>query len=649
MKLSGVRKFGPIEPFNEIEIGGFSVVTGLNGAGKSQFLKAIRDGAIDCDLLIKDGENYLRKVTLLTNNDEEPVGLTQSTISNANEIMSNSFSSLDRAALLEEMLNLQGVYWNEIAGSIEGKTGKSLAAFGMSRSTIADDLREVSLQYLNEISGLTSFDTHLLLQVKRERLADFEKQLQQMVSIGLRQPPEYHDIPLMYQNRDRLKLTLQILDVAPFASNIVNVFKKYRDIRWKNLTQVVADELEDTAFAYTEVDFRKRFGNPPWETLTAAFQAFDIPYEVVAVPLNPLAPASFRFRKCESEVEIGYSDLSTGERVLVRTVLASFHITEDGANVALPTLLLMDELDASLHPKNVRKWLASIKEGFVDKLGVACILTTHSPTTVALFPTDSIWELGSHDARLRHLTKQRAVDQLTADLPMISIDISSRRQVFTESQIDMKHFEMLQIILRKELNFRKTLTFVGTGTQGGCDFVYRMTKLIAESGNRSVFGIVDWDRANEATDRVVVLADGSHYAKENVMLDPLLLGALLLKKDELKIDPPIRYPDLMAKNEPEMQRLTDHITSLMKYPAAWGRVTEYNQYLGGIQVLVMKGHNLASAHSLMPIIKSSLHAFSNYTEEGLVSEIIESVIADFPFLCPTPIATAFLELANNEL
>jgi predicted ATPase len=77
-----------------------------------------------------------------------------------------------------------------------------------------------------------------------------------------------------------------------------------------------------------------------------------------------------------------FDHLSSGEKVLLALVVSIYYSNE---TFKLPRALLLDEIDASLHPSMIRMLLSAIESAFVSK-GAKVILATHSPTTVALAP-----------------------------------------------------------------------------------------------------------------------------------------------------------------------------------------------------------------------------------------------------------------------
>ena len=86
-------------------------------------------------------------------------------------------------------------------------------------------------------------------------------------------------------------------------------------------------------------------------------------------------------------LEVDFSNLSSGERVLMALVASIYKSSSDNY---FPDVLLLDELDASLHPSMMKNMLSVIRDVFLSR-DVKVILVTHSPTTIALSPENSIF------------------------------------------------------------------------------------------------------------------------------------------------------------------------------------------------------------------------------------------------------------------
>jgi len=158
------------------------------------------------------------------------------------------------------------------------------------------------------------------------------------------------------------------------------------------------------------------------------------------------------------------------------------------------------------------------------------VLTTHSPTTVALAPKGSTFVL--ENCRLEPIDNAAAVGRLTHGLPYLSIRHDSRIQVFVESEYDAKRFESVLGALQSSRLYEPAFDFSFTHFnkvkgKGGCADVLRLVPELRSAGADFVYGIVDSDgNKNEARDGVVVLGDHKRYSADNYFLDPVLLAAM---------------------------------------------------------------------------------------------------------------------------
>lgn len=109
--------------------------------------------------------------------------------------------------------------------------------------------------------------------------------------------------------------------------------------------------------------------------------------------------------------DCNFDHLSSGEKVLLALAISIFY-----ANEAFmpPRALLLDEVDASLHPSMIKTLLEAVENAFV-KNGTKVILATHSPSTVALSDSASLYfvETGVKTNKIRHISKAEALSLLS--------------------------------------------------------------------------------------------------------------------------------------------------------------------------------------------------------------------------------------------
>ena len=171
---------------------------------------------------------------------------------------------------------------------------------------------------------------------------------------------------------------------------------------------------------------------PPWETLRARLnrmrEASDDPKlfnfefsdpEESALSYVNSNQYSFTTKFTNKTTGDSYSvrDLSSGEKILLCLCLAAFN---QDMGQHQPKLLLLDELDALLHPSMISALIAGLKDQFVSS-GTRVIMATHSLTTVSLLDKGEIFRVSRSGSRLnvKPVTRAEAVSELSEGLATI--------------------------------------------------------------------------------------------------------------------------------------------------------------------------------------------------------------------------------------
>lgn len=320
--------------------------------------------------------------------------------------------------------------------------------------------------------------------------------------------------------------------------------------------------------AYSAEEFVEKFGKKPWNLLNDILQkVFDGKFSVATPDVESTTfdhPAPLLDTSGNS---IQTVDLSTGEKTLLWLALSLFNTQYHGIDLlTAPKLLLLDEPDAYLHPKMVEKMYLVLSE-FHKTFNTWVMLISHSPTTAALAPDDSIYVVEPN--KIKPIDKDGAIAELLDGVPHISVDPENRRQVFVESYYDALLFQALFDFLKTrspKVNAKISVTFVASGPKvpaeyveqklrqilaindqgkinefmlainggGNCDQVFGMVNSLNANGASMVRGLVDWDTKNQPTSTVKVFAHDYAYAIENVFLDPLSLLLQLHLKEPKK-------------------------------------------------------------------------------------------------------------------
>lgn len=595
MRLVFERASGTIrEAVTLDELPRFTVISGPNGSGKSNLLTAILDGSVAVDGLPvvnvgqpQQGVRLFRLAELVPFADgaQSPAAYRERYV--------QAFQQFD-------------TYRRDIR----------LPNSGIPESAWAETLQRVAVQnqWVSEaaLQNLLDRSGHSILELE---LDDFR---------------EHH--PLIDGVRD------------PFAISATEIFLSYHDRYNRNRFEQWRVEQGDKGLSPLAQDqFVANYGPAPWDLLDETLALIGLGYkfvppEGVEDSLNYIA----RLEHLESGDRVLTDQLSSGEKTLLTVALTLFTGERLDRSIEMPKVLLLDEADASLHPMMIRSLLNVIVELFCDRYGVDVILTTHSPTTVALAPESALFVMRRNDSpRLIKATRDEALASLIVGLPTLSVSIDNRRQVFVESEDDESCYQALYDLLRKELASPISLHFIasGRGGQGNSDAVLRLVAQLRASGNSRVSGIVDRDSRGGAPEGVYYCA--RRYAIENLVLDPLGIGVHLLRRGILSGaqvgDDSLRHFQVGAA---VAQSVVDIVTQRVL-----GSVgsTEQVTYAGGFSCQVAtewlngQGHDLESA---------IVTAFPELNQEGraLKRRLIESAYGDVPACIPSDVINLLQEV-----
>jgi hypothetical protein len=343
------------------------------------------------------------------------------------------------------------------------------------------------------------------------------------------------------------------------VEGVTDIFMRYRTALFDAFERgIPLDELE------------QRVGPAPWNVLNDILAEANFPYRVPEPQPGLATTYKFWLIDQESNIKIDPVNLSSGERVILATVLWLFGSEHPHA---LPKLLLLDEPDAHLHPSLTRQFLDVIDGILVRKYGIRVILTTHSPSTVALAPKGSIFEMRRSETRIRpSASRWSTVGLLTNGLLTIGPDT---KYVFTEDEGDVAFFQATQRVLQRPrpladqdpvLCASPSLVFI-PASQGRDSGGRTMVETwVTQIQGTHTHGIIDRDVENNSKDRLHLLG---RYEVENYLADPIIVFAYLHGRQQapesLKIDLAFGDEGTLRSRAPEqLQKIIDHILSALK-------------------------------------------------------------------------------------
>ncbi len=274
-------------------------------------------------------------------------------------------------------------------------------------------------------------------------------------------------------------------------------------------------------------------GIPPWEVVNDVFKVAQFPYRLAPPASGSSLHVPFVVQLIDERngqsVEVG--DLSSGEQVILGIALLLYRSNYVSA---LPKLMLLDEPDAHLHPGMSKQLIDVLADVIVNRLGVRVIMTTHSPSTIAFVPEESIYVMQKVDPRIRKCSKDEAIRELTSGLIVVGPNL---KYAFVEADEDVRFFQMVLDVMRSlGLGPIRDLTFIPVskdgGGGGGADQVRSWTGKLRTAVDDRFVGVIDRDVTNIAKDGVKVL---SRYSIENYLLDPLVVYALWLEASQAPV------------------------------------------------------------------------------------------------------------------
>ncbi|WP_278984594.1 ATP-binding protein [Sphingobium yanoikuyae] len=668
MQLSFRTKYLSIDGFPTTELPTFTVVIGINGAGKTHLLRAIKTGAIQNSLtpppqsrspamlihsqngiilLSKDG------VPEFENDSQAIVRSSQSTISHYTSAINQSRNSpfkpfeIVRGQMLQSVTGKLVKVLGDGANVISGKDPWRLGI-----DNLTDVLSTAGHSVPEELAEL--FDEARLDIFDQGRFPDPDKG--HFVSEVNRAARILEKDPLLVTEYDTASLP-HWGGTSQFAADMAMVFGRYRDARLKNQLQSLKDEEESTSLAYSKEEFERYHGVPPWDLLNDLLRSLELPVRVIRPNLHSFDDVHLLLVNAKSGDPISVEAMSSGERVLFKFALSLFDYNDNLIGVARPKVLLLDEIDASLHPEMVVKLMNRIQDGLVTRFGMSCIMTTHSPTTAALAPEDSLFEMLGDGNGLQKISKKEALRKLTFGVPSLAIEYESRRQVIVESNTDAELFSKIYSVIKSKIYLDSDLDFISCGVRnkdgheknGGCGVVTDLVAKLTDAGANSIFGLVDWDGEANPTDRVKVLAHNVRDGIENVLLDPLLVAALLIKVRRVPAGllDGVTFVSMASASVEELQAIVDVVQNAVLEGDQHPDLIAVD-YIGGFQLKVAERYLRMDDHKLESAIARAFPYFVRFEKNrGMATrDIVNDVLTEHTNFVPGDIIRAFRDISE---
>jgi len=603
LKLTFHQPHASISALSITRLPDFTLITGANGVGKSHLLQAISQGNIHAT---DDSSGELVTGPLLTSSSLVPVETTSGRI-DSSYLQSALF---DHQRFNRHMMNM---------GENPEESQKRI------RASLMNHLRQ------------RGFHPQYIAQLE----ASVEKSIDSFT-------------PEDFQQHVKLFYSPSML----LQSSIADTFINYGAQRESNdLLAFYNTKYGEVNPALSDEQFRAEYGPEPWVLFNEALQASQSEYELVA-PSRVELKNAYRVRlQHKNGHVVGLEELSSGEKTLFFLVNQLYAARLIGDKLSFPQLLLLDEPDAALHPALSKFLISFLHDELCSKHGCKVIMTTHSPSSVALGPENSLFIMRREDERrLEQVSKDKALSLLTEGVPTLSVRLENRRTVVVESKYDVTLYTRFFELLKTKKHPTTSLTFVNSGVvkdeTASCDKVKEVVTLFRNGGNGSVFGILDWDTRNNPSDdgAIKILGHQSYYSIENLALDPFMLSLYLHIKNAKNANRALGssflpsdffdHKDDVSFIQQVVNQVCEAVARKHDHPAHSAQIQ--HAYVGGQSVSLPSWYATTKGHTLEDQLISTFLQLSDFKSEPKVKgELLQHAFPLLPDFIPQAVWEVF--------
>ena len=433
MHFSLNQPFACIKSLNEFELPEFAVLIGKNGVGKTRLLSGIQDGSIPVSGLPREDIEFYNFTSFRSGD--------------------SGTGSWEASGFHRQVVER---YFAPSAGSPLVEVAERVFQETLDRFELSHDderRREFVEAILRKIRSLPDFEI-LGTFGSDDAVTSYSQALQQQVLNPLdsgsqkrhnvrNRPPNGvgHNPAALVSLAMKLGRKLpHKLDRSDFlrASNyeggtirntLSELFTRYKvdQCHWA----LIEAEESDKSFRALMREYREA-EPPPWENLRTVldrmrdtstdpglfnFEFSDPEQDSLNYRNHDNYSFTAQFTNRSTGESYSTKDLSSGENILLSMCFAAYH---KAMGRRQPGLLLLDEVDAVLHPSMISALIAGLREQFVDN-GTAVIMATHSVTTASLVDEDAIFRVSRSGGRVNvfRVTKSEAVAELSEGLATI--------------------------------------------------------------------------------------------------------------------------------------------------------------------------------------------------------------------------------------
>ena len=447
MKIIFKQQYISITQFAPIEVNDFSILTGKNGSGKTHFLNAIKKGGIEIegidkseivyynynDFTVFSGKldqdpQFRNKLNDWNNEKTQYWKRIQEFKNKTNQLVSTRTPAEQTIYNFSQQHNFNfEIYFGnakdfDLIKDLKGEQNV-YAELHAKQQLFTPQFFQFANNYLNGAKGKVEDLTYEKLKTK------FNEQ-QSSVEQVLKEEDEdlFQFLKSTVRGKNILSLNHNDLESPNFfLDDIANEEKEYQFKKTQNLLNKAKATEYNERVSYLDADkFIQQHGLSPIEQINNVLLEYDcngyflhtntnqqflgIDKKNIKIPISLIHK--------EKNYTTNFEQLSSGEKTLIAL---SFFIYKTRKNRIIPRVLLLDEVDSSLHPSMISRLLNVIEKLFVEEQKFKVIMATHSPSTVALAPEDAIYIIEKNgEQKLRKELKSNAISILTEGIATVN-------------------------------------------------------------------------------------------------------------------------------------------------------------------------------------------------------------------------------------
>lgn len=648
MKIKFTGEHKSLKDFESDILDPFAVITGKNGCGKSQLIEIInlKAGNKLSPLMNFEFEPKVNRIQIEGIENSNLASLNNSSWKVKVDHYLNDFMGFgDHSKKLAELFLINETWLTELNDNSILKSITSVSP-EVVQELVTNSLKEIEPNWFAQARTFPEVETRI-------KIHNSFNEKTRKASIVASYVSKYREKDISELNESDFFLTPipdYFLDEPKlFGSQLEYVFYNYAKRRDQNQRLFFEKETyNDRNDSISDDEFVKKFV-PPWISINEILEQHNLEFKFKGIERQDFtseANISFQLVKTTIGKDIEFQHLSSGEKVIIGLIIKLFTSQYYNDKLEFPELIVLDEPDAHLHPEMSKLLIDVLNGTFVQKLGIRVILVSHSPSTIALCPDNSIYQLKNEPTTsLKRIEKEDALEILTGHLPTLSIDYKNHKQVFVESPTDIVYYQTIFNKLNQANKYPYRLYFISNSYgKGSCEQVIKIVDDIRTSGNQTSFGIIDWDLKNPESDYIKVHGLDKRYSVENYLYDPIYISILLMNLkahniyNELGIDETINQYSIGSESNEYLQEMSNWFFS--KYYETHkieqrekDELSEI-EYLNGRKILVPKWYLEFSGHDFEKRIKDVFSAIEGrYRSEGHLQKEISLIVGKcFPFV-----------------